>query len=113
MTRALANAVARALPGAQVSDPSGGGHDARKLGGKMFAGVGAARGDGVDATCAGVEAARQAVGTGHAVKAPCFHASRVRLPWGPVPEEALRERIETSCRLNRDGLPKQVRAALG
>ena len=31
------NAICRTFPGAEVSDPWGGGHDAWKVGGKMFA----------------------------------------------------------------------------
>ena len=41
MTRELVNAICRAFPGAEVSDPWGGGHDAWKVGGKMFACIGA------------------------------------------------------------------------
>ena len=41
MTRELVNAICRAFPGAEVSDPWGGGHDAWKVGGRMFACIGA------------------------------------------------------------------------
>ena len=37
MSREIVNAICRAFPGAEVSDPWGGGHDAWKVGGKMFA----------------------------------------------------------------------------
>jgi len=37
MSRKLVNAVCQTFPGATVSDPWGGGHDAWKVGGKMFA----------------------------------------------------------------------------
>jgi len=41
MSRELVNAICRTFPGAEVSDPWGGGHDAWKVGGKMFACIGA------------------------------------------------------------------------
>jgi predicted DNA-binding protein (MmcQ/YjbR family) len=41
MSRKKVNAICRRLPGAEVSDPWGGGHDAWKVGGKMFACIGA------------------------------------------------------------------------
>ncbi len=37
MTRDEINALCATLPGAENSDPWGGGHDAWKVGGKMFA----------------------------------------------------------------------------
>ena len=40
MSRKLVNAICRTFPGAEVSDPWGG-HDAWKVGGKMFACIGA------------------------------------------------------------------------
>ena len=41
MGRKLVNSICRKFPGAEVSDPWGGGHDAWKVGGKMFACIGA------------------------------------------------------------------------
>jgi predicted DNA-binding protein (MmcQ/YjbR family) len=41
MSRKRVNAICRRFPGAEVSDPWGGGHDAWKVGGKMFACIGA------------------------------------------------------------------------
>ena len=37
MSRQTVNAICKTFPGAEVSDPWGGGHDAWKVGGKMFA----------------------------------------------------------------------------
>ena len=45
MSREVVNAICKALPGAEWSDPWGGGHDALKVGGKMFACIGT-MGDG-------------------------------------------------------------------
>ena len=36
MSRQTVNAICKTFPGAEVSDPWGGGHDAWKVGGKMF-----------------------------------------------------------------------------
>ena len=40
MSRDTINAICRTFPGAELSDPWGGGHDAWKVGGKMFACIG-------------------------------------------------------------------------
>lgn len=45
----MVNSICRTFPGADVSDPWGGGHDAWKVGGKMFACVGATTGAGTRA----------------------------------------------------------------
>lgn len=113
MTRALVNAHCATLPGAERSDPWGGGHDAWKVGGKMFACVGAMEDHGVAVKCPDAETAALLIEMGRALKAPYFHASWVRLPWGFVPEDELRERLDISYRIIRAGLPKKVQAALG
>ena len=113
MTRALVNAHAATLPGATHSDPWGGGHDAWKVGGKLFAVVGARDDHGVDVKCADIETAQLLIEVGRALPAPYFHKSWVRLPWGLVEEAELRERITTSYAIIRGTLPKKVQAALG
>ena len=40
MSRVRINAICTEFPGAEVSNPWGGGHDAWKVGGKMFACIG-------------------------------------------------------------------------
>jgi predicted DNA-binding protein (MmcQ/YjbR family) len=57
MSRAFVNAHCARLPGAEVSDPWGGGHDAWKVGGKLFALVGATEDHGVSVKCPDVETA--------------------------------------------------------
>ena len=115
--RALVNETCRALPGAEWSDPWGGGHDAWKVGGKLFAVIGASADHGVSVKCPDVDTARLLIELGRAERAPYFHASWVRLPWhlmpDPVPAAELAERIGTSYRIVRAGLPKKVQAALG
>lgn len=111
MSRDLVNAICRRLPGAEVSDPWGGGHDAWKVGGRMFACIGAVM-PGVSVKTEGVEMAEMLIGAGIAVRAPYFHRSWVNLPWG-TPEDELRHRIVASYRLVRSRLPGRVQAALG
>jgi predicted DNA-binding protein (MmcQ/YjbR family) len=112
MTREIVNHHCAALPGATVSDPWGGGHDAWKVGGKMFACVGAMPDHGVAVKCADVETAALLIDLGRALRAPYFHASWVRLPWGSVPEAELRDRLTDSYRIIRAALPRKVQASL-
>ncbi len=112
MTRALVNAHCATLPGAERSDPWGGGHDAWKVGGKMFAVVGAIEDHGVSVRGAEAETAQLLIDMGRAKRAPYLHRSWVRLPWGIVPADELRARIDQSYRIIRAGLPKAVRAGL-
>ncbi|MGL4310868.1 MAG: MmcQ/YjbR family DNA-binding protein [Paracoccaceae bacterium] len=110
MTRALTNPICATFPGAEVSDPWGGGHDAWKVGGKMFACVGAMR-EGVSVKTSGIETAEMLISAGIAERAPYFHRSWVYLPETTAPDE-LRHRLAESYRLIREGLPKKVQAAL-
>lgn len=112
MTRALVNQTCAALPGADLSDPWGGGHDAWKVGGKLFAVVGAMADHGVSVKCADVETAALLIEMGRAVRAPYFHASWVRLPWGMVDAAEMVERLQTSYRIIRASLPKKLQATL-
>jgi predicted DNA-binding protein (MmcQ/YjbR family) len=111
MTRLIVNSFCITLPGAEVSDPWGGGHDAWKVGGKMFACIGAA-GGGVSVKTPDIDTAHLLIEMGHATRAPYFHASWVRVPWGLVPDDELRERLDASYWLIRATLPKKVQAAL-
>ena len=110
MSREFVNAVCASLPGTEVSDPWGGGHDAWKVGGKMFACIGAVL-PGVAVKCPDTETAEMLIAAGVGRKAPYFHRSWVLLPWGTA-EEELRHRLTASYRIIRGGLPKKVQAAL-
>lgn len=110
MSRDLVNAICKTFPGAEVSDPWGGGHDAWKVGGKMFACIGAVM-PGVSVKTDSIETAELLIDTGSAVKAPYFHRSWVNLPW-ETPEDELRHRIAESYRLVRSGLTKKAQAGL-
>ncbi|NWG54629.1 MAG: MmcQ/YjbR family DNA-binding protein [Hydrogenophilaceae bacterium] len=111
MTRKTVNAICKAFPGAEVSDPWGGGHDAWKVGGKMFACIGALT-PGVSVKTDSIETAEMLIEMGVGVKAPYFHRSWINLPFD-MPKQELRERLAASYRLVRASLPKKVQAALG
>ncbi|MBT8418316.1 MAG: MmcQ/YjbR family DNA-binding protein [Silicimonas sp.] len=113
MTREIVNAICRDFPGAEVSDPWGGGHDAWKVGGKMFACIGAMN-DGVSIKTPDIETAELLIETGSAERAPYFHKSWVHLPFdGMDDDDELRFRLIRSYRIIREGLPKKVQAGLG
>ncbi len=112
MTRALVNAFAATLPGAVVSDPWGGGHDAWKVGGKMFALVGT-QDLGVNVKCRDEETASLLIEAGVGERAPYLHNSWVRIPWGRIDDRELKDRVAESYRIIREKLPKKVQAALG
>ncbi len=110
MTRALVNQLCATYPGAETSDPWGGGHDVWKVGGKMFACVGAMR-EGVSVKTDSPETARLLIDIGVGEKAPYFHASWVYLPEGTADDE-LTHRLVTSYRIIRSGLTKRAQTAL-
>ncbi len=108
--RAHVAAICELLPGAEVSDPWGGGHDAWKVGGKMFACIGSVA-EGVSVKCADLETAEMLKEAGVAVRAPYFHKSWVLLPEGTEAEE-LEHRLIASYELIRAKLPAAVRRGL-
>jgi predicted DNA-binding protein (MmcQ/YjbR family) len=110
MSRETVNRICAAFPGAAVSDPWGGGHDAWKVGGKMFACIGAVM-PGVSVKTPGIETAQMLIDAGVAVRAPYFHRSWVNLPWGSD-ESELAHRLRESYRIVRAGLTKKAQAAL-
>ena len=110
MSRATVNAICATFPGASVSDPWGGGHDAWKVGGKMFASMGAIM-EGVSIKTDSVETAQMLIEAGVGKKAPYFHASWINIPWD-MDEAELRARLVQSYTLIRSSLPKKVQAEL-
>lgn len=110
MSRERINLICAELPGAESSDPWGGGHDAWKVGGKMFACIGAVT-PGVSVKCRDVEQAEMLVAAGVARRAPYLHRSWVDLPL-EAPEAELRHWIVESYELIRKTLPKAVQATL-
>ena len=110
MSRALVNQICASFPGAEVSDPWGGGHDAWKVGGKMFASIGAIQ-TGVSVKTDSVETAQMLIDAGIGIKARYFHRSSLHLP-EDCPDDELRHRLETSYRLIRKSLAKKAQNAL-
>ena len=110
MSRERINAICATFPGAECSDPWGGGHDAWKVGGKMFACIGAVT-PGVSVKTDSVETAEMLIDAGVGVKAPYFHRSWISLPF-ETPEDELRHRLAASYKLVRSGLTKKLQATL-
>jgi len=110
MSQEIVNSLCAPLPGAEKSDPWGGGHDAWKVGGKMFACRGAMQ-TGTSVKTDSIETAQMLIDAGAAEKAPYFHRSWVLIPDGAA-EDELRHRIDVSYRLVRGGLTKKAQAAL-
>ena len=104
------DALCADLPGAEKSDPWGGGHDAWKVGGKMFACIGAVD-PGVSVKTADIETATMLIDAGVGVKAKYFHRSWIRLP-DDVPTDELEHRVHASYDIVRAGLTKKAQAAL-
>lgn len=102
--------ICRPLPGAEVSDPWGGGHDAWKVGGRMFALIGAII-EGVAVKCPDIETAEMLKEAGVAHHARYLHRSWVRLP-EETGEDELRHRLITSYDLVRAKLPAATRKGL-
>jgi predicted DNA-binding protein (MmcQ/YjbR family) len=111
MTRETVNRICATFPGAECSDPWGGGHDAWKVGGKMFACVGALT-PGVSVKTDSIETAETLIELGVGTRAPYFHGSWLLLAFD-TPEDVFEHRLRESYRLVRAGLPRKVQAALG
>ncbi len=111
MDREFVNAHCATLPGAELEDPWGGGHDAWKVGGKMFACIGVSN-DGVSVKTPDIETAGLLIEMGRAERAPYFHKSWVRVPWGLVEADEMRDRLNTSYGIVRAGLTKKFQATL-
>lgn len=112
MDRDSINAFCATLAGAELTAPFGPGHDIWKVGGKIFAAIGA-EGRGVSVKCPDVETAEMLREVGPFAKAPYFHRSWVLVPFGGVDREEAEHRILTSYDTIVSGLPRKVQAALG
>lgn len=110
LSRETVNTICAQMPGAELTDPWGGGHDAWKIGGKMFASMGTVT-SGVSVKTDSIETATMLIEMGVGTKAPYFHRSWVLLPWDMEKSE-LEARIAQSYRLIRSSLPKKLRAQL-
>ncbi|MEM9049785.1 MAG: MmcQ/YjbR family DNA-binding protein [Pseudomonadota bacterium] len=102
--------VCGALPGAEKSDPWGGGHEAWKIGGKMFACIGSVT-PGISVKTPDTETVQMLIDAGVGRKAPYFHKSWILLP--PETDAAeLRHRLVVAYGVVRKGLTKSVQATL-
>jgi predicted DNA-binding protein (MmcQ/YjbR family) len=110
MSRQTVNAICKTFPGAEVSDPWGGGHDAWKVGGKMFASMGAIM-EGVSIKTDSIETAQMLIEAGVGVKAPYFHRSWINISWDMEAAE-LQARLAASYRLIRASLSRKLQASL-
>ena len=110
MSRDTVNAICATLTGAERSDPWGGGHDAWKVGGKMFACIGSVA-PGVSVKTPDIETAQMLIEAGVGLKAPYFHRSWIHLPWDTA-EGELRHRLDVAYDTIRAGLTKKVQATL-
>lgn len=110
MSRDLVNSICITLPGAEVSDPWGGEHDAWKVGGKMFACRGASQTFTAVKTDS-IETAEMLISLGVGEKAAYFHRSWISLPDG-TDEAEMRHRIHASYRIIRKGLTRKLQATL-
>ena len=110
MSRDIINKICAEFPGAEVSDPWGDGHDAWKVGGKMFACIGAATA-GVSVKTESIEMAEMLIDAGIGTKAPYFHRSWILLPFD-TPEDEMRYRLAESYKLIRSNFTKKLQATL-
>lgn len=111
MDHAAASAFCDELPGAACSQPFGPGHDVWKVGGKLFAVIGAER-RGVSVKTPDVETATMLIDAGVGERAPYFHRSWVLLPFATTPDDEVEYRIRASYALIRSKLPKKLQAGM-
>ncbi len=110
MSRKLVNELSGAYPGAERSDPWGGGHDCWKVGGKIFALIGVTE-ERVTVKCDSIETAAMLIDAGVAKKAPYMHRSWISLDCD-APEDELAHRIRQSYLIIRNSLPRKLQEGL-
>jgi predicted DNA-binding protein (MmcQ/YjbR family) len=108
--RATANALCKAMPGAEWSEPFGPGHDVWKVGSKMFALMGS-NDKGISVKCPDLETATMLKDAGVGTKAPYMHASWIQLP-NTTTKDELKHRIAVSYDTIRSGLTKKAQSTL-
>ncbi len=101
------------LPGAEQTDPWGGGHDCWKVGDKMFALIGSV-GAGVSLKCADDATAAMLIDTGRAERAPYLpRGGWVLVRWDRMEADEVRERLTVAYLTVRRKLTKRVQKELG
>lgn len=112
MTRDDANTFCATLPGAEQSDPWGGGHDVWKVGDKSFVFMGM-DGRGMSVKCDSPETAAMLIDVGAAEKAPYLtRGGWIFLPFDSTDAEEGRDRLRISYLAVRRTLTKKAQAAL-
>lgn len=110
MSREFVQSICETLPGAEVSAAFGPGHATWKVGGKVFASIGALD-DGVAVKTADADFAAMMIEAGDARRARYFHKSWIFLPWG-TDEALIRDRVIISYDIIRASLTKKLQATL-
>jgi predicted DNA-binding protein (MmcQ/YjbR family) len=112
MDRAGVGGVCLAFPGVTVDHPFGGDHDAYKVGGKMFAIIGAEGGLSFKVSDIAYEVLTE---TGRAAPAPYLARAKWVHLADPAawPEEDLADHLQTAHALIAAKLTKKARAELG
>jgi predicted DNA-binding protein (MmcQ/YjbR family) len=115
MTRDETNAFCATLKSAECSSPFGPGHDVWKVGGKIFAIIGALQ-DGVAFKTRDIESASMLIAEGLARKAPYLHRSWAMVPFGThetaMPDDELAARIKQSYAIIFASLPRKTQASI-
>ncbi len=112
MSRAHVREICEALPGATLEHSFGPDHDVWKIGGKMFAIIGAMN-DGVSLKCKDPETAAFLIDLNIARPAPYLkRGGWVQIPWEGFDPSETTLRLRQSYQTVRASLPKKVQAAL-
>ncbi len=110
MTRETVNAICASHKGATVDNNLGECHDSWKIGGKLFAIIGA-MGDVVSVKTDSVETAQMLIDAGAGTKARYLHRSWVSVPLDADTDE-LKHRIAVSYDIILGSLSKKAQAAI-
>lgn len=106
------NAYCASLPGAEWSDPWGGGHNVWKVGGKSFIFLGANE-PGVTLKCDHPDTARMLIEVGRGTKPRYLtRGGWIHFADGALPDDEMRERIATSYKTVRASLTKTLQKSL-
>lgn len=113
MTREEINAYCATLPGSEVSDPWGGGHDCWKVGGKTYVFMGTEN-KGMSVKCADAQTAAMLIDVGTAEKAPYLpRGGWVFFAFDTIDDAETRDRLRISYMTVRASLTKKLQASLG
>jgi predicted DNA-binding protein (MmcQ/YjbR family) len=109
MTQEFVDTLCETLPGSTRSLIADGELPSWKVGGKMYACYGHGY-DGISLKTASADDAALLIEMERAIRAPYFHKSWVRLPWGLVDNDDMAGQILNSYKIIRAGLPRKLQA---